>query len=216
MDAVVKAASYTKPTTVKVSVKTAANVVTKTTEVNVTANFAHTVYVAEVLDKSSNVTTAAGTEVFAYKDGDSFYVVQKVGEVVTGFSSTTDFGVVAAISAKIDGSNGLGSAAYMAKYIRNFADGETGLVTGATVKAGAYMKAEAYTITSAGNIVLDITPNYGYDEHMIYTYTDNKVASVFNKTTTTSEWGASVTATLQTVTPATFDATAAAALLKLC
>jgi len=104
----------------------------------------------------------------------------------------------------------------MAKYLRNFADGATGLVTGATVKAGAYMKAESYTIGTEGNVVLDITPNYGYDEHMVYTYKDNKIATLDKSGITTYTFANTVTVTLPTDTgTAVADATAGAALLKL-
>jgi len=207
----VTAATFVKPTTAK------AVAPTKTTEYDEAHVFAHTTYTADIKDKTGTVTTASGTEIFAYKGTDNkFYVVEKAGTTITNWSADADFGVAAAVAKGVSGTNGLGSAAYMAKYLRNFADGATGLVTGATVKAGAYMKAESYTIGTEGNVVLDITPNYGYDEHMVYTYKDNKIATLDKSGITTYTFANTVTVTLPTDTgTAVADATAGAALLKL-
>jgi hypothetical protein len=207
----VTAASFVKPTTAK------AVAPTKTTEYDEAHVFAHTTYTADVKDKTGAVTTASGTEIWAYKGTDNkFYVVEKAGTTISNWSADADFGVVSAVAKGVSGANGLGSAAYMAKYLRNFADGATGLVTGATVKAGAYMKAETYTIASEGNVILDITPNYGYDEHMVYTYKDNKIATIDKSGLTTFTFAATVAVTLPTDTgTAVADAIAGAALLKL-
>jgi hypothetical protein len=210
----VSAASFTKPTTLK-AVGTV-----KTTEYDGAAVFAHTTYTADVKDKNGAVTTASGTEVWAYKGTDTkVYVVLKVGTVITSWSADADtaaFAPAATIAKAVSGSNGLGSAANMAKYLRNFAEGSTGLVAGATVKSGAYMKSESYTIGAEGNVVLDITPNYGYDEHMIYTYKSNLLASLDKSGLTTYTWSATVAATLPTdVGTAVANEAAGAAILKL-
>jgi hypothetical protein len=215
----VSAASFAKPTTLK-AVGTV-----KTTEYDGAAVFAHTTYTADVKDKNGAVTTASGTEVWAYKGTDTkVYVVMKVGTVITSWSAdadTTAFAPAATIAKAVSGSNGLGSAANMAKYLSHFPEGTTKVAAGATISEGTFMKAESYTIGTEGNVVLDITPNYtktgySYDEHMIYTYKSNLLASLDKSGLTTYTWSATVAATLPTdVGTAVANEAAGADILKL-
>jgi hypothetical protein len=222
----VSATSYVKSTSIKISVVDAQKAAVSTAEYDVAANFGHMVYVVDVKDKKSgNVTVAAGTEVWGYKGTDNkFYVVEKVGTTITNWSADADFGVADRIAGKI--TSNVGNAAFMAKYIRGFyltdPTPNPTLATGGTqsLAGKAVMKAESYTV-GTNAVTLDITPRYydTYDEHMVYTYTDNLIRSIVNEhtpATTTYSWGAAVTATLPTDTgTAVADATAGAALLNL-
>jgi hypothetical protein len=122
ISAKVTAASYKAPTTLHLAqTATADKSAQITTDVDTAAVYGHTVYTTDYKNTKGVTLAAAGTEIWAYKSENKFYAVSKIAGTFTNWSADADFGVAAALAKKI--SNGVGSAASMAKFIRTTSSG---------------------------------------------------------------------------------------------
>jgi hypothetical protein len=195
------------PTSVKIATtSTADKSAVKTIQADSANVYAHTVYNVDSKNYAGVVVAAAGTEIWAYKDGDNYYAVKKAGDAITSYVASDavwSAAITAAIEAKF--ADATESAPKMSAYLKGFnsLDSKGSLVTGATdlSKSSVTMKAESYTSSGDANVTLDITPHYAshgeYDEHMVYKYNANLIQSIQNDkyaSLVTYSWKASVKA----------------------
>jgi hypothetical protein len=156
----------------------------------------HSVYTGDYV--VSNTVTISNTEIYAYKDGTNYVISYKDGNG-NGYYSGNDAAVAkvfnaytTAVTAKI-ASIIYDTPTEIKGYLANFADGNTGLVSGAIVRTGTVMDSESYKTKGDGNLSMTISPNYSGegDEVMSYNwdnYLIQKVTNDLHKSSTEYSW----------------------------
>lgn len=184
----------------------------KTTTVNVSSadNFVSVVYAADKTSKSSEVIAKKGAEVYGWGTAASYSVYMVSGDTKTIYTDTTGT-LKASVDKKITAY--LGKATYasaFAKYLGNFND-DGSAVTGGTAKNATLTK-QSYVSTGAGNLTVDITAHYSYDESIVYKWDKNLCLAQKSSDDLKMTWG-SATTTAPTTTGATAATDSGAAIL---
>jgi hypothetical protein len=159
-------------------------------------NYYHSTYKGDYA--VSKTVTLSNTEVYAYKDSTDYVVSYKDGNG-NGYYKGSDKAVSAAFTLLGTGvTAAIASIIYdtpveIKDYLANFADGNTGLVTGATVRTGTIMDSESYKTKGDGNLSMTISPNYTGegDEVMSYdwdNYLIQKSTNELKKSKTEYSW----------------------------
>jgi len=172
------------------------------TKVNVSKDdsFISTEYLAA--NTVNSVAVAKDTKVYGFGTAASYTVYMTDGTTSSVFTDTTG-----ALKTTVDGKIAayLANATYasaFAKYLGNFND-DGSAITGGTAK-NATLKSQSYASTGEGNLTVDITVHYSYDEGIIYKW-DNYLCVKQRDTALT--WG-SATTTAPTTAGATAVTTA--------
>lgn len=159
--------------------------ITKTTTPDYTF---YAIYSADVTDKSGAVTVKKETFVGTYYNGEGkFCAIKNVDDVITVVVDDAAGTLKTAADAKM--TSYLAKATYasaFAKYLGNFNE-DGSAITGGTAK-DATLKAQKYVSTGAGNLSIDITANYGYDEAISYKWDNNLLVYAKSSDTISYDW----------------------------
>lgn len=117
----------------------------------------------------SSVAVTAKSSYGAYYDSNKkFGVYSNVGGALTVVKDDDEGTLLKIVNAKIADVLGLSTyASDFAKYLGNFNDDGSAISTGGTASKATFKNA-TFSSSAAGNLIIDMTLNYGYDEHIIY------------------------------------------------
>lgn len=187
----------------------------KTTTINLSSDdsFYSVEYTADKKDKSSNVVIASGTKFYAYVSGTNYNIYYESGTTKklyaddSGVSKTTMATAIA---------SGLAKAKYasaFAKYLGNFND-DGSAVTGGTAKDATLTK-QSYKSSGDGNLSVEITAHYSYDEAIVYTWSNYLCTHQKSSDDLSLSWGKATTSAPKTDGAATMTAIELAAYMVL-
>jgi hypothetical protein len=161
-----------------------------------------TTYKANVTDESGAVTVAAKTMYGVYTDSNNVFGVFKSAPGATSADARTTTIV------KDDADNTLKKladksietylakatyASAFAKYLGNFND-DGSAVTGGSAKNATLTK-QSYSSTGEGNLTINITAHYTYDEEITYKWNNYLCVEQKSSSDTTFDWGQATSST---------------------
>jgi hypothetical protein len=196
-----KIADYTSSTPLMVPKFGTIHFANRTTSVNNGTNSVlpyyslQTTYKADVTDASGAVTTAAKTIIGVYTDSSNVFGVFKSAPGATSTDARTTTIIKddanGTLKALADASikTYLAKATYasaFAKYLGNFND-DGSAVTGGTARDATLTK-QSYSSTGEGNLTVDITAHYTYDEAITYKWNNYLCVEQKSSSDTTFDW----------------------------
>jgi hypothetical protein len=201
-----KIADYTSSTPLMVPKFGTIHFANRTTSVNNGTNSVlpyyslQTTYKADVTDASGAVTTAAKTIIGVYTDSSNVFGVFKSAPGATSTDARTTTIIKddanGTLKALADASikTYLAKATYasaFAKYLGNFND-DGSAVTGGTARDATLTK-QSYSSTGEGNLTVDITAHYTYDEAITYKWDNYLCVAQKSSDDVTMDWKTQVT-----------------------
>jgi hypothetical protein len=157
-----------------------------------------TAYSADYKNKAGTVLVADGTDIAAYTNDAGEFCVLKIEGMNSSVLTKTLYKDDAAGSLKaiVDASIKayLAKATYasaFAKYLGNFND-DGSAVTGGTARDATLTK-QSYSSTGEGNLTVDITAHYTYDEAITYKWDNYLCVAQKSSDDVTMDWKTQVT-----------------------
>lgn len=165
----------------------------KTTKINVSSedNFLSIEYTADKKNKSSSVLIASGTKLYCYVNGANFNVYYESGDTKGIYVDSTGLyktGIAACIATYLAKAK---YAASFAKYLGNFND-DGSAVTGGTASDATLTK-QSYKSSGDGNLSVEITAHYSYDEAIVYTWSNYLCTRQKSSDDVSFSWGKATT-----------------------